>query len=78
LQHDGDFNGAKHFYLHDRLGSVREVIDTSASVKHCYTYDPWGLTVGDETDDDVTISNPFLHFSPVVGFGRSFCPPPAL
>lgn len=28
--------------MYDRLGSVRQVIDTSADVKDRYTYDPFG------------------------------------
>jgi hypothetical protein len=27
-QHDGDYAAARYFYLHDRLGSVREIINT--------------------------------------------------
>jgi RHS repeat-associated protein len=41
-QHDGDVNAARYFYLHDRLGSVRQVIDTNGLVNNRYTYDPWG------------------------------------
>ncbi len=42
-QHDGDYSDLCYFYLHDRLGSVRQVIDVNAAVVNCYTYDPWGL-----------------------------------
>jgi hypothetical protein len=31
----------KYFYLHDRLVSVREVIDSAGSVKNYYTYQPF-------------------------------------
>ena len=51
MQYDGpmpDTNAERYFYLHDRLGSVRQVIDKDANIKNCYTYDPWGLTTGDE------------------------------
>jgi len=27
-QHDGKYDADRYFYLHDRLGSVREIIDT--------------------------------------------------
>jgi len=54
-QHDGDHTTARYFYLHDRLGSVREVIDQNGVVVNSYTYDPWGLPVGDETQE--TMSN---------------------
>jgi uncharacterized protein RhaS with RHS repeats len=56
-QHDGNDSAPRYFYLHDRLGNVRQVIDSSASVVNCYTYDPWGLPVGDETNE--TVSNPY-------------------
>ena len=54
-QHDGNHTAARYFYLHDRLGSVRQVIDSTGAVVNCYTYDPWGLPVGNETQE--TISN---------------------
>jgi RHS repeat-associated protein len=54
-QHDesDQQNRPIYFYLHDRLGSVRQVIDDAADVVHCYTYDPWGLTVGAESQETV-------------------------
>ena len=30
-QHTGDHEADKYFYLHDRLGSVRQIIDTPAT-----------------------------------------------
>jgi hypothetical protein len=33
-QHAGDHTADRYFYLHDRLGSVRLLIDTSAGVKN--------------------------------------------
>jgi hypothetical protein len=41
-QHTGDHEADRYFYLHDRLGSVRQVIDTSGEVVHLYTYEPFG------------------------------------
>jgi len=41
-QHDGDHNADRYFYLHDRLGSVHQIIDTSAGVVKYYTYEPFG------------------------------------
>jgi len=42
-QHNGaPATSNKYFYLHDRLGSVREVIDSAGSVKNFYTYNPFG------------------------------------
>jgi len=60
MQYDGamtETNAERYFYLHDRLGSVRQVIDESATIENCYTYDPWGLTIGDETAE--TVFNPY-------------------
>ena len=54
-----------YFYLHDRLGSVRQIIDTNGDVVNAYTYDPWGLPITSETDDTIghetkeNISNPY-------------------
>jgi len=52
-QHDGDYNTSRYFYLHDRLGSVRQVIDTSGNVQNCYYYTPWGSCTGSETDETI-------------------------
>jgi len=43
--------------LHDRLGSVRQVIDTTGNVKNCYTYQPFGELFATETTENVP--NPF-------------------
>jgi len=34
-----------YFYLHDRLGSVRQMVDTSGDVVRLYTYKPFGETL---------------------------------
>ena len=58
MQHDGGMNADKYFYIHDRLGSVRQVIDVNASVKHLYSYGPFGKKL--EADDDPCApGNPF-------------------
>jgi hypothetical protein len=31
-QHDGDHSASRYFYLHDRLGSVRQLIDSNGEV----------------------------------------------
>jgi len=41
-QHDGDHSAPRYFYIHDRLGSVRQMLDTSANVVKYYTYEPFG------------------------------------
>jgi RHS repeat-associated protein len=57
-QHDGrPRTAAKYFYLHDRLGSVRQVINTSGNVKNYYTYNPFGEVFATENTENV--SNPF-------------------
>jgi RHS repeat-associated protein len=52
-QHDGDYSAAKYFYIHDRLGSTRQIIDTSASVVRYYTYEPFGEVL----EEDGTLTN---------------------
>jgi len=45
-QYDGNpFSANKYFYLHDRLGSVRQIIDGEADVVSLYTYNPFGETI---------------------------------
>ena len=46
-----------YYYLHDRLGSVREVVDANGTVKNNYTYDPWGNGFSSEIAEN--ISNPY-------------------
>jgi RHS repeat-associated protein len=45
----------KYFYLHDRLGSVRAVINASGSIVNSYTYDPFGA----DYSVSETVYNPF-------------------
>jgi RHS repeat-associated protein len=54
-QHTGDHEADRYFYLHDRLGSVRQIIDTSADVVKYYTYEPFGETI----EDGGTFDNSF-------------------
>jgi len=56
-QHNGDHTAGRYFYLHDRLGSVRLIIDSSGNVKNRYTYKPFGEFFTAETEE--TIGNPF-------------------
>jgi RHS repeat-associated protein len=56
-QHDGPHTWARYFYLHDRLGSVRQVIDTDGWVKNYYIYNPFGELYSGETQEWIT--NPF-------------------
>ena len=57
-QHTGDHEADRYFYLHDRLGSVRQIIDTSGNVKNRYTYDPFG-ELYPAPDFEETVDNPF-------------------
>jgi len=54
-QHDGDHTAGRYFYMHDRLGSVRQIINTSAGVVKYYTYEPFGETI----EHGGTFDNPF-------------------
>ena len=56
-RHDGDYSASRYFYVHDRLGSVRQIIDTSGNVKNHYIYEPFGELLDSETQE--TIGNPF-------------------
>ena len=52
-QHDGFYGDDIYFYLNDRLGSGRQLIDTSANVKNKYTYQPFGETFSSEQSENV-------------------------
>ncbi len=54
-QHNGDYSDLMYFYLHDRLGSVRQLINTNGNVIRLYTYNPFGQTL----EVEGTLSNPF-------------------
>jgi RHS repeat-associated protein len=56
MQYDNS-TSERYYYLHDRLGSVRLMIGEDGEVVNCYTYDPWGKTIGSETRE--TISNDY-------------------
>jgi RHS repeat-associated protein len=59
-QHDideGEEEDFKYFYLHDRLGSVRLVIDDQGAVKNTYTYEPFGEMFATECTE--TTESPF-------------------
>lgn len=55
-QHTGDYSATRYFYLHDRLGSVRQVIDTDGDAVNHYTYKP----LGELAAADATVDNPFM------------------
>jgi len=70
MQYNGNHKADKYFYLHDRLGSVREIINTSGSVVHHYTYGPFGQTI-ESSHESQAPSNDFLFtgqwFDPEIG-----------
>jgi len=55
-QHNGNHNADRYFYLHDRLGSVRQVINTSGNVVKYYTYEPFGKVI----ESGGTLANSFM------------------
>ena len=56
-QHTGDHEANIYFYLHDRLGSIRQAVNTSGNVENRYTYNPFGELY--ETEAEENVSNPF-------------------
>ena len=54
-QHDVSDNNKLYFYLHDRLGSVRQMIDTTGAVVVMYTYEPFGKII----EQNGSFANPF-------------------
>ena len=50
---------AIYFYLHDRLGSVRQIINSSAGVVNYYVYQPFGEMHATETEE--SLLNPFKY-----------------
>ncbi len=58
-QHDGDYEADRYFYLHDRLGSVRQIINTNGDVVNRYTFKPFGELFEGSEHLDETITNPF-------------------
>ena len=56
--HDGDTEAPLYFSLHDRLGSLRQIIDSTGDLKAYFTYDPLGqILVG---EFGLSIANPFM------------------
>ncbi len=58
-QRDGGQSASKYFYVNDRLGSVRQVIDMYGSVKRNYTYSPFGQLLESGAASGAP-SNPFM------------------
>ena len=56
--YEGDYTDPAYIYLHDRLSSVRLLIDESSDVENVYTYQPYGQLIA--TESAVTVDNPFM------------------
>jgi len=56
-------NGTALFYATDHLGSVRELTDSTGTVRARYDYDPYGRTtrVSGDKDSDYTYAGLFAH-----------------
>ena len=50
-------SAGSYFYIHDRLGSIRLVINDAADVNNSYTYSPFGEMFASECNE--TVYNPF-------------------
>ena len=55
--YEGDYTDPNYFYLHDRLGSVRQVLDSAGNVKNTYTYTPFGRDPNSQFAE--AVDNPF-------------------
>ena len=55
-QRDGGQSANEYFYVTDRLGSVRQIIDSSGNVVRNYTYDPFGQSL----EESGSFGNPFM------------------
>ena len=55
--YEGDYSDPAYIYLHDRLGNVRQVIDSSGNVANTYTYTPFGQDPNSQFAE--TVDKPF-------------------
>jgi RHS repeat-associated protein len=61
MQRDGSqaAEDDRYFYIHDRLGSVRQLVNTAGQVVNCYVYDPFGNALDTSGETQETIENRF-------------------
>ena len=52
----------EYFYVTDRLGSVRLVVNEAGDVNNSYTYNPFGEDFAAEVNE--TVYNPFKFIAP--------------
>jgi RHS repeat-associated protein len=64
-----DNSNGSYYYIHDRLGSVRLIVDDTGTVQNSYTYSPFGEMFPTECNE--TVYNPFKFagqwFDPEIG-----------
>jgi RHS repeat-associated protein len=58
-QHTGPYTSPIYYYLHNRLGSIRQIINSDGVVICRYTYEPFGQLHLTETQDNTALCNPF-------------------
>jgi RHS repeat-associated protein len=56
MQYNGNHKADKYFYLHDRLGSVRQIVDKDGLVVKYYTFGPFG----DTRESGGSLDDPFM------------------
>jgi RHS repeat-associated protein len=56
-------DGSKFYYIRDKLGSVRAVVDSNSRLRAKYDYDPYGLRikVAGDVDSDIGFAGYFHH-----------------
>jgi len=59
-QHNGDYTAPIYFYLHDRLGSAREIINKNGQVVNHYTFGPFGQTIESSSDGSPATGDGFM------------------
>ena len=57
---DWHANADLYFYMHDRIGSVRQIINTAGAVVRNYTYSPFGKVIEDSSSGPQAPSNDFM------------------
>lgn len=72
MQYDNSAN-ERYYYLNDRLGSVRLVVDDTGSVVNSYTYDPWGNSFDSETSEGISNSFRFADYFWDNDMGMYYC-----
>jgi len=56
VQQTGGQSADQYFYVKDRLGSVRQIINSAGNVVRNYTYSPFGQVI----EEGGSFDNPFM------------------